>query len=250
MSTGNENLDLLIKLLNLTTSPLDSEAIAAMRKANDQLLKFNTTWERLLKSRITIVADPFASVAPPSFASRPPPVAEPRPMPTPPRPQRPAHPAGYQGYGAPPQRPQPTAPVDFFLTLPNGAYVGPFTNHQDASAYRARLRITATANQITTPNVYTTPRHYENALRSVRAPPQPTAPVSQSMSSTRTNKFDSVCYACSRAVPAGSGLLNHQDAQGKWRVVCGPNFGHNASYANRPKRPPASTGQLADDLLS
>lgn len=59
------NLGLLIKLLKLTTSTSDMEALAAMRKANEQLTKFGGDWERLLRGKVTVIGDPFAGVAPP-----------------------------------------------------------------------------------------------------------------------------------------------------------------------------------------
>lgn len=39
---------MLVKVLNLTTSPNDSEALAAARKANDLLKRGSTSWEQLL----------------------------------------------------------------------------------------------------------------------------------------------------------------------------------------------------------
>lgn len=83
--TGNINFDILIKLLGMTGSSNDNEALVAMRKANAQLEKIPTTWEALLRGRVTIVQDPFASMAPPpSTAKRAPPGA---PTPPPPPPQ-------------------------------------------------------------------------------------------------------------------------------------------------------------------
>jgi hypothetical protein len=81
------NLVLLIKLMKLTASSNDSEALLAVRKANEQLVKFGGDWERLLKGKVTIIGDPFESVAAPTQRGHtPPPSAPPR---TPPPPQRP-----------------------------------------------------------------------------------------------------------------------------------------------------------------
>lgn len=41
-------LSMLVKVLNLTTSPNDAEALAAARKANDLLKRGSTSWEQLL----------------------------------------------------------------------------------------------------------------------------------------------------------------------------------------------------------
>lgn len=76
------NLALLIKLLRMTTSSNDAEALIAMRKANEQLAKVGGDWEKLLMGRVNIIADPFASIpSPPRTA--PPPMPTPQPVRTP-----------------------------------------------------------------------------------------------------------------------------------------------------------------------
>lgn len=126
------NLELLIKLLKLTTSSNDSEALLACRKANEQLAKFGGDWEALLHSKVTVIADPF-SAPPPTMEqvnrrpAAPPPPAPPRPTPPPPRPQprpqaaaqTPPHPqaaarnpytfTAKKHYAAPKPQPQPAA---------------------------------------------------------------------------------------------------------------------------------------------
>jgi len=100
--TDPPNLGLLIKLLKLTTSSSDAEALSAMRKANEQLAKFGGCWERLLTSHVTVIGDPFVGIATPpprapiSEPPRPPRTAPPRtaPPPPPPRGPRPAKPRG------------------------------------------------------------------------------------------------------------------------------------------------------------
>lgn len=91
--TDNElpNLGLLIKLLKMTSSTHDAEALSAMRKANEQLVKFGGDWERLLRGKVTVIGDPFIGVQAPrtpptSTRPAPPPPAPqaPRPVPTPP----------------------------------------------------------------------------------------------------------------------------------------------------------------------
>lgn len=107
MSTGNENLDLLIKLLSQTTNDNDNVALMAIRAANKQVLKFRTNWEDLLRGRVTIVSDPFAALSKPgSHSARTtrapaasPPHRAPEPTPTPPPRPRPA---------APQPQPRPT----------------------------------------------------------------------------------------------------------------------------------------------
>lgn len=90
------NLGLLIKLMRLTTSDNDSEALLAIRKANEQLLKFGGDWERLLLGKVTVIGDPFLG----SVIPTPPSTAQPSYTPRPTAPQRPAPPP-------PPQQPTP-----------------------------------------------------------------------------------------------------------------------------------------------
>lgn len=58
----SKELTILIKLLKMTTSTHDHEAISAMRLANAQLLKLNTDWDDLLNGKVTLVADPFTAI--------------------------------------------------------------------------------------------------------------------------------------------------------------------------------------------
>lgn len=102
-----DEFDLLIKLLKMTTSSHDNEALSAMRKANAQLVKLGFEWEKLLRGKVTIVADPFASIPTPptpqkphepnptvqmtdvtwTASARPQPTPRPQPVPVPPRPR-------------------------------------------------------------------------------------------------------------------------------------------------------------------
>jgi hypothetical protein len=92
------NLELLIKLLKMTTSSNDAEALLASRKANEQLLKFGGDWEALLHGKVTVIADPFTA-PPPTVeqttrraAPPPPPPPRPAPPPPPPKPKAPPPP--------------------------------------------------------------------------------------------------------------------------------------------------------------
>jgi hypothetical protein len=81
------NLELLIKLLKMTTSSNDGEVVVAARKANEQLAKFGSDWESLLRGKVTIIEDPFKSVDIPTKAQpRPAPPMAQRPPPPPPSP--------------------------------------------------------------------------------------------------------------------------------------------------------------------
>jgi len=80
------NLGLLIKLLKMTTSNTDAEALSAIRKANQQLQKFGGDWEALLRGKVTVIGDPFADMpAPPKREATPPPRTPQRPVPRPTR---------------------------------------------------------------------------------------------------------------------------------------------------------------------
>lgn len=91
----SKELSMLIKLLKMTTSTHDHEALSAMRLANLQLLKLGTDWEDLLNAKVTLIADPFSAIpdievktptsAPPQgwapSTPRSPPQAPPKPAP-------------------------------------------------------------------------------------------------------------------------------------------------------------------------
>jgi hypothetical protein len=83
--------ELLIKLLRMTESDNDPEALAALRKANAFMRSAGWDWEKLINSKIRIIADPFSGLGQPIAGgirptSAPPP--PPRPAPAqPPKPQ-------------------------------------------------------------------------------------------------------------------------------------------------------------------
>jgi hypothetical protein len=71
MSAEVENLDLLIKFMGMTRSNSDSEALIALKKANEHLDRFKATWEDLLRAKvkITVVADPFSGLPEPPLSA-------------------------------------------------------------------------------------------------------------------------------------------------------------------------------------
>lgn len=108
-----DKLDLskLIKLMKMTTSASDGEALTALRMANAWLSRNSYDWEAVLRGKITIIADPFVGHNAPLKApnadqsARPSPGVRPAPRPTPPA-------GGYKP--APKQRPtrqQPPSPA-------------------------------------------------------------------------------------------------------------------------------------------
>lgn len=99
MSTEIPRHELLLKLLKMTTSTNDAEALVAMRKANALLASAGWTWDRLLEGKITVVGDPFGGLQRPRQHEAPHdaynPPATPRAPPAPARPA-PNHPARAQ----------------------------------------------------------------------------------------------------------------------------------------------------------
>jgi hypothetical protein len=103
--------ELLIKLLKMTTSSNDGEAVIAVRKANDLLKSAGWDWEKLIHGKIKVIEDPFKSVEVPintaTAGLRPKPPQRPQPMP-------PAQPAAAkpwpQAYGNPGNQAPPLKP--------------------------------------------------------------------------------------------------------------------------------------------
>lgn len=95
---------LLVKLLKMTTSSNDGEALTAMRKANDILASAGWDWDRLMAGKITVVGDPFANLGNPAPNAR---VREPDPPMS----------AYKAPYTAPPPQPQPKAQASLSLPI-------------------------------------------------------------------------------------------------------------------------------------
>lgn len=91
-------LELLKKLMGMTGSQHDGEALSALRKANALLAASGKTWADLFDAKIKVVADPFASIVaatPNRFQA-----TAPTPTSTP-----------YAStHSTPPRRPKPTVP--------------------------------------------------------------------------------------------------------------------------------------------
>lgn len=56
------NLNTIIKLMGMTGSSHDAEALSALRMATAQLKKWGWTWEDMLRGKIKIMPDPFANI--------------------------------------------------------------------------------------------------------------------------------------------------------------------------------------------
>jgi len=57
--------ELLLKLLKMTTSDNDPEALSALRKANTLLKSAGWDWDMLIHSKIRIIEDPFKNLGTP-----------------------------------------------------------------------------------------------------------------------------------------------------------------------------------------
>lgn len=104
--------ELLIKLLSMTESTSDNEALMAVRKANQLLRSAGWTWEALVRAKIKVIEDPFKNVFDPSTSQQerrkpaaPPPPPPPRSPPQQPRGWNPAPPP------PPPPPPPPRRPI-------------------------------------------------------------------------------------------------------------------------------------------
>lgn len=56
--TDTPDYAMFLKLMNLTTSQYDNEALSAIRMANAVLARTNQTWEDLLHNKIVMIAPP------------------------------------------------------------------------------------------------------------------------------------------------------------------------------------------------
>lgn len=76
----DNSIDRLIKMMGMTTSDNDGQALVALRAANALLKKLNTDWDAVLRGKISIIADPFGDIPVVQQAPKPPP-EPPRPTP-------------------------------------------------------------------------------------------------------------------------------------------------------------------------
>jgi hypothetical protein len=110
--------ELLIKLLRMTESDNDGEALTALRKANAFMRAAGWDWEKLVNAKIKIIEDPFKNLGVPAAGSRPMSApgfkAAPQPAATQPRPQ----------YNPPPPPPPPTSKTTWPLGIQPNKFSG------------------------------------------------------------------------------------------------------------------------------
>lgn len=66
MSDDDNLLSRLIKMMGMTTSDNDGQALVALRAANRELVKLGKTWDDVLRGKIKVVANPFADIPQPA----------------------------------------------------------------------------------------------------------------------------------------------------------------------------------------
>lgn len=128
--------ELLIKLLKMTTSPNDAESLVALRKANELLRSAGWDWEKLVRGKITVIADPFKDLAkPPESPLHHPASYAPTPPPAPIRP-----------YAGPATAPKPPPPPPLVGSIKNPLSTRPnlFAGH----CHCCGIEVVAKAGQI------------------------------------------------------------------------------------------------------
>lgn len=123
-------LDKLIKMMRLTESDTDAEALAALRAANRLIRNLKTDWDAVLRGKISIIADPFGGI-PVVTKSQP----APPPPPPPPRPAPQPQPA--QSWTPNPPRPRPAPPPP----PPPKPKVFPHTDATEINGYFAMVKM-------------------------------------------------------------------------------------------------------------
>lgn len=100
-------LELLIKIMGMTSSDNDNIALSAVRKANAKLASMGASWESILRGKVKIIGDPFASINIPEPRKTAPPSPPPRPQPAPFSTTPPPPPRSYRKTQPPPAPPKP-----------------------------------------------------------------------------------------------------------------------------------------------
>lgn len=114
MSDALPRQELLIKLMGLTASSNDGEALTALRKATSLLVSAGWDWDKLIRGKITVVEDPFKNLGDPT-----------------PRVERAADwtPGPAQPVRSTPQRPAPPPPPPQPVTAIKGVSVNRFPGY-------------------------------------------------------------------------------------------------------------------------
>lgn len=214
--------ELLRKLLNMTTSSNDAEALVAMRKANSILSSSGWSWDQLLAGKIRLIGDPWKGMAP-----------------TAPRESA----AARAAKASPPrQAPRPPPPRQYIdidgIAWPTQASVD-LANQQIRARRNARKYIDVDGG------TWSSQADCDRANAQIRARNQRAASPKVTIGSTRTNGFSGNCYCCGTFVNAGAGWIFKPSS--KWLIACDP---CNKSTNPIPTRPAKPITTAADILNS
>lgn len=177
---------LLLKFLNMTTSPADGEALTAMRKANELLRSAGWTWEMLLAQKIKIIENPFTNLRMPERADR----------------RKPPPPPPQQTYATPPvnsSRRNSYSGVCWCCGThvdDNQGYI--FTPNLYNGAAPSSYKVICALCNRSTSRIADTPAPYAG-------PPQPTCRTPVSSNNPAYHEGD--CYCCGAFLPLGSAFL-------------------------------------------
>lgn len=222
--------ELLAKLLMMTTSSADNEALAAIRKANNLLSAAGWTWEMLIAAKIKVVENPFAGLGDPRAGKSNvrQEVNQPSPPPPPPRP-----------------KPQPQA----YTWTPAQTPVNSRTlNSQPGYCFCCGLSVQAQAGWMFRPAHFnqrasqvehlicdicnSTTNLYVSSICAAPQQPKPAA---------RTNQYPGFCYCCGKQVPQLTGFIFkpfdvNKNARNAWSTICSGCNTPGAIIADHPAK--------------
>lgn len=111
MSDDLNKLDLLIKIMRMTEGDNDNMSLVAIKKANRMLAEEKWDWDRLLRGKVKVIADPFAKTSAPAPQAKPASMQQPKPQYQAPQPAKNVWPNGQPPKPAPkPASPPPPPP--------------------------------------------------------------------------------------------------------------------------------------------
>ncbi len=205
MSEEKFELTRLVKLMGMTTSAHDAEALVALRAANREIEKLQKNWTEILTGcvKITVMEDPFARSTVPDNANV----------------------GTSRGSATTPDRPTPS---------PNF--------NQAAQNYRTRRPQTPPRPQGNYCVDCSTPIGHGSVRCSACLSKQ--AAAAQRMAAAaqqrgrKPNKFAGLCMICKERVGAGDGFLVQQNVRGSWEIEC--DKARNPKCAPKQKPTPGS----------